>query len=794
MDYKRLIEAVKSNELDLIKDYVSNGEVNKDKSLLMYAVEYDNLEAAKLLIDKDVKSQDKRDKTALMYAAEKDNVEMVKLLVPHEKGMVDRNGNTALIYAITRNSDKEKINCLEYLAEHEIHIDNCSEKTPLMYALKNNNKAVFNYLRDVYTKVDRHKKDDDSDDSLYADFNDYHHEAAYEAEQLVLYAYDQGKDHLVKDILNNNSTFNYYKDGLVCEHKSLLLYLLEKREIDAALYLINNNLSHNAHYNAAIRYVIDNSNPELIKLVLPIANRLKFKKKTPFWQDSPLNYAICRKRTDIALLLIDRFHNLTIRNNDPAIICAARFGNIEVIKQLLTKLPEDLSQFPCDIEDIILPALENKQIELVNILLARGAVLSKLKYIEDKTIVMYAAESGDLALYNYFSKLYEEAGEPPIFESQFSTLLFFAIKGGNLQIVKDIINNTDYYKKVDFVKCTHTALMKAAINGYDEIIEFIVNHPIGCKEIGMRDLNGKTALMHAAEMRNDLAITSLLKYEGKCFDKNGDTALIHYVKSKNGKISDRILFVLGEVEGHIDNHEGKFAHDYLTDDSVDAVSLLLLRKASLLVVTDIKLCMKNKNVSLYSVFNENIKENIKKNILSHSYLDIYFRFSYEMSKINGKSFKFNFQDAFICLSSPSISGKLASHDKTIKDKMNELSYMLATDNNANTNVNNISQKITISAVYALTEIYKYHNNKVEKTARDKLASYVKEVNPCCICYSHYETYTICSVCFAKVCKICIPSFESSDNSNNCPICKSPLAKLTYYLLYEGKIEDKFITV
>lgn len=33
MDYKRLIEAVKSNKLDLIKDYVSNGEVNRDKSL-----------------------------------------------------------------------------------------------------------------------------------------------------------------------------------------------------------------------------------------------------------------------------------------------------------------------------------------------------------------------------------------------------------------------------------------------------------------------------------------------------------------------------------------------------------------------------------------------------------------------------------------------------------------------------------------------------------------------------------------------------------------------------------------
>lgn len=71
--------------------------------LLLYAIEYNNIEIAKLLLDRseiNINSQDNKGNTALMYAVEKQNDYIIKLLLNRPKiniNLQNREGNTAFV-------------------------------------------------------------------------------------------------------------------------------------------------------------------------------------------------------------------------------------------------------------------------------------------------------------------------------------------------------------------------------------------------------------------------------------------------------------------------------------------------------------------------------------------------------------------------------------------------------------------------------------------------------------------------------------------------------------------------
>ena len=120
-----ILEAIKNPNQYVFKNIVfweKPAEMNftdsDGKSLLMYACEYSNFEAVKILSYnlKEINKTDKQGKTALMYACQNNSdLQIIKLLKKNgaENQLKDKDGISALKYAIgNKNLTKYKVICL----------------------------------------------------------------------------------------------------------------------------------------------------------------------------------------------------------------------------------------------------------------------------------------------------------------------------------------------------------------------------------------------------------------------------------------------------------------------------------------------------------------------------------------------------------------------------------------------------------------------------------------------------------------------------------------------------------
>jgi len=120
--YTLIHYTIKQDRVNLLNFLLKNGanpNLNySNKTPLMYAIKYDNLEAVKRLLeqDVDVNMEDENQKTALYFAAKYGNEEIARLLI--DKG--------------ARLNHKDQ-----------------KGNSPIQYAIKNKNKAVADYLRSL---------------------------------------------------------------------------------------------------------------------------------------------------------------------------------------------------------------------------------------------------------------------------------------------------------------------------------------------------------------------------------------------------------------------------------------------------------------------------------------------------------------------------------------------------------------------------------------------------------------------------------------------------------------------
>ena len=131
---KELINSIKNNDLELVKDLVQQGadvnvRDNDSWTPLIRASWNDNLEIVKYLVENgaDINAKNKEGNTALKWASYHGELEIVKLLVEHGADINIKNNRrrTALIEASTRTffSNPRGLETIKYLVEHSADIN-----------------------------------------------------------------------------------------------------------------------------------------------------------------------------------------------------------------------------------------------------------------------------------------------------------------------------------------------------------------------------------------------------------------------------------------------------------------------------------------------------------------------------------------------------------------------------------------------------------------------------------------------------------------------------------------------
>lgn len=120
---------------------VFHGLTVKGRTALMEAAAFGRIDAAKILIENEVRIQDQFGRTALMYAAAGGHLQIIELLIDHEKDIKDNNNQSALYY-VTKNASMA---LLELLVSN---VDPTDDKgvTALMRAADTGNTQVVKAL------------------------------------------------------------------------------------------------------------------------------------------------------------------------------------------------------------------------------------------------------------------------------------------------------------------------------------------------------------------------------------------------------------------------------------------------------------------------------------------------------------------------------------------------------------------------------------------------------------------------------------------------------------------------
>nr|QBK87199.1 MAG: ankyrin repeat protein [Marseillevirus LCMAC201] len=149
-----LIAAVKSNNLELVKELVSLENINLDlqdkggNTALMWAVDRENYDIVKLLVDNNANLdlQNKNEDTALMMAVFINNFDIVKLLVDNNANLdiQKKYGNTALMLAVFINN----FDIVKLLVDNNANLDLQKDgNTALDIAKKKNLPLIIKLLR-----------------------------------------------------------------------------------------------------------------------------------------------------------------------------------------------------------------------------------------------------------------------------------------------------------------------------------------------------------------------------------------------------------------------------------------------------------------------------------------------------------------------------------------------------------------------------------------------------------------------------------------------------------------------
>lgn len=247
--------------------------------------------------------------------------------------------------------------------------------------------------------------------------------------------------------------------------------------------------------------------------------------KTAFDHDennsSALMWAAIMRQKDIAQTLLEKGARLDIEDNigDTPLIAAAKGGNVEIIK-LFLKAGADPFILNLDGESALTTAINYNNFAVAEFLI-NSIGSDKQSIREYNRALLTSAQTNNPGL---AEKLLLKKAEPSSIDKQGYSVLFYAVKHNEFDLVKQllIISTSDINKP--FPKGM-SPLMLAAGNGYTELSDFLIKQ--GAK-IEAKDNFDRTALMYAVRYGHFSIVDNLLKRGAKLNSQNkqGLTALM----------------------------------------------------------------------------------------------------------------------------------------------------------------------------------------------------------------------------------------------------------------------------
>jgi len=546
-DNTLLLWLIKNGEINIAEKLIKIRGIDLDKqdnshkdTALMYAAYKGYTDIVKLLIENraNLNIQDENGLTALMWAIEKENNEIAKLLINSDNidlNKQDKNSLTALMWAIEKENNE-----IAKLLINSDGIDlNKQDKqalTALMWALGKGNNEIAKLL------IDSDSIDLDKQDKV--------------GRTVLFYAIYQGNTEIVKLLIKNRANLNIQDENL----QTALIIAIAKRDSQIAKLLINSDgidlNKQDKQALTALMWAAGCGNKEIVQLLIDEKADLKLQDKD---KKTALTWAIKNNQNLIAKLLINKLiekQEVTELNKtqdaagNTTLLWLIKTGEINMAAELI-KIPRiDLDKQDNSHKDTaLIYAAYKGYTDIVELLIKNRANLN----IQDEnglTALMWAAGCGHIEIAKL---LIEKGADLKKQDKDKRTALMLAVGNNRNLIAKLLINKlieqqeiTELNKLLDIKD--NTTLLWLIKNGEINIAVKLIK--IRGIDLDRQNYDGKTALMLVIEMGNT-EIAKLLIDNGanlKKQDKEGKTALRYAITNKNDKIRDQIKVILQSLK------------------------------------------------------------------------------------------------------------------------------------------------------------------------------------------------------------------------------------------------------
>ena len=534
--YSILHAAIRKGQTAVVTFALANGaDINlrskSKKAPLHYAAQYNQLEAANQLVEAkaDLTSKDKKGRTALDFAGGEAKRELANFL--REAGVPSRNDEAAAksIFFAAKYGSVAAIK-KHLAADVDVNGKNKNGYTPLHVAERKGQAEVGALLLEKGAKVNAQRRG-----KTALDF-------AGKNEALAKLLRDKG-GLTAKEIKDAGSIFTAASNGLEDAVKKHLaagadvnaknksgytaLHLAAKRGHDAVAAVL---LAAKADValasrsgKTALHYVADyNGDLDLAKRLIaakaPINVRDGSKK-------TPLNYALSRKRTELAELLRSNGAKTTKELNAAgSIFAAAEVGDLEALAKLLAAEGADVNATNKSGYTALHLAVRKGQKDALALLLEKGANVNAQR--RGQTPLDFAGKNEDIA-----ALLRAKGGLTRLELRAEQDILYAAANGYADAIVRHIENGGDVNKTN---RRGYSALHFAANSGYVEVVRVLVANKVEVNAAANK--YGKTGLHYAARHGRKEIATLLLENGANvnALDRSGRTPVDiaeHYRRS-----------------------------------------------------------------------------------------------------------------------------------------------------------------------------------------------------------------------------------------------------------------------
>ncbi|XP_030749052.1 serine/threonine-protein phosphatase 6 regulatory ankyrin repeat subunit A-like isoform X1 [Sitophilus oryzae] len=245
---------------------------------------------------------------------------------------------------------------------------------------------------------------------------------------------------------------------------------------------------------------------------------------------SALHYAIACGNIEAVKLLIDIVEDTVFHKGDGSpdvtpLHLAAKLGNVEVLKSVLTKYNDVNIQTNQGITPLILVAREG-HIQSIHFLLRFGAKVSLSDNINLMTAVHYSAKNGHSLCLTLLLQNSESQEVVNMLDRQQRTALMLAVSGNHIECVQALLKCGADPNIVD--KDEHSCLFRAVVNGQHDVVQLLL---VNKAEVKTRDVNGKTVLHLAAACGHLKCLQLITDYmeEGDILSRdNQDCTVLHW--------------------------------------------------------------------------------------------------------------------------------------------------------------------------------------------------------------------------------------------------------------------------